>query len=177
MGFVGAEVRHSLDSVLVASYSDDGIASKYLVLHFRVVSMHYREAGALVLFGTSRQNSLLATGSGILLGVSVWLLDPILGVEYWLWPSSLVDWAVVAGSVLLVAGVTFDRAGLLAACWVNFPAHVAFAHHHYSQTGFVVLPFQNDLLSYALISAQIAVFYGLLGYLLGTASRWGTTGN
>ena len=135
--------------------------------------MNYQEDVDQVLFGTYRQIALLATGISILLGVGVWLIYPTLGVEYWLWPSSLIDWTFVIGFIFLAAGVAFYRAGLLAACWVSFPAHVALAHFYYSQHGFVILPFQNDLLSYALISAMIAIFYGLIGYFLGTVSRWG----
>lgn len=136
--------------------------------------MNYQERVARLLFGSNRQGVLVATAIGILLGVGAWLIYPMLGVEYWLWPSSLIDWGFVVGFVLLATGVAFYRSGLLATWWMSFPAHVVLAHYfYYSQSGFVVLPFQNDLLSFALISATIALFYGLVGYLLGTVSRWG----
>ena len=68
-----------------------------------------------LLIGTNRQGAVLTVGIGLLFGVATWLLYPILGVEYWLWPSSLDEWAFAFGFVLLAAGIAFDRAGLLAA--------------------------------------------------------------
>ena len=104
--------------------------------------------------------------------MAVWGIYPIFDVKYWLWPSSLIDWGFVFGFIFLAAAVTLYGSGLLAAWWVSFPAHVTLAHYVYSQNGFVVLPFQNDLLSYVVISAAIASIYAVVGYLLGIVCRW-----
>lgn len=96
---------------------------------------------------------------------------PLFGFDYWPMPHSPMDWVFVFGFVILAAGVAFDRAGFLAAWWVNIPAHVAMSHYVYS-SGFVHLPFQNDFLSYLVIAAMIAFVYGVLGYFIGQAGRW-----
>lgn len=132
--------------------------------------MKYREVGGRLLLGTNQQAALLGVGVGVLLTVAVWLLHSIIGVQYWLGPHSLIDWVFVIGFVLVTAVVAFHRSGLLVAIWVSFPAHILLAQYQFSH-GFVVLPFQNDLLSYIYISAVIAGSYGLVGYLLGTVSR------
>lgn len=134
--------------------------------------MNYRTRVTRLLFGTNRQGALLTVGIGILLGLTAWLAYPVLEEGYALWPTSLVDWAFVLGYTLLAAGVAFDRAGLLAAWWVNIPAHVAMGHYVYSD-GFVILPFRSDFLSYLVIATMIAFLYGTLGYIFGVLSRWG----
>lgn len=127
-----------------------------------------------ILFGANRQATLLALGLGGVLGPGAWIAEPLLGVSYWWWPTSPMDWAFVVCFILLATGVAFYRSGFLAACWVSFPAHIVYAHYFYAdQFGFVALPIQNDLLFYVLISATFAVFYATIGFLLGTVSRWG----
>lgn len=135
--------------------------------------MAYRTHLARLLVGSNRRASLLTVGIGILFGVGAWLGYPILGVSYWLLPSSLIDWAFVFSFIFLAAGVAFDRAGFLAAWWVNHPAHIAISHYYFTFHGtLVVLPFESDFLSYLVISAPITCMYGILGYLIGRASRW-----
>lgn len=147
------------------------VGRNYLRIGNTPTSVNYRTHFVRVLFGNNRQVSILTVGSGLLLGLGAWLGYPILGVSYWLWPTSLTDWAFILGFILLAAGVSFERGGLLAAWWVNIPTHVAISHYVYSGT-FVVLPFRNDFLSYLVISAEIAFLYGVIGYFLGMVSRW-----
>lgn len=128
-----------------------------------------------VLFGTDRRASILAIGAGVLLGLGAGLAYPLLGVEYWLGLLTLIDWLFFGTFTLIAAGIAFERAGLLASWWVNYPAHVAISYYYYGfQSGtFVVLPFENEFLFYLVISAAIAFLYGSLGYFLGTVGRWG----
>lgn len=133
--------------------------------------MDYRTQLTRHLCGTNRQGTILTVGIGLLFGLGAWLAYPILGEEYWPLPRSVMDWVFVLGFILLAAGVAFDRAGFLAAWWVNIPAHVAMSHYVYS-SGFVVLPFRSDFLSYLYIATMIAFVYGVLGYLIGRASWW-----
>jgi hypothetical protein len=135
--------------------------------------MNYRDAAVRFCFGRNRRGALLATGLGILVGGVVWLLIWGFDIRYWPGLHFGVNWAFVGGFVLLSAGVAFFRAGLLAAWWVSFPAHIALTHAQWwAERDFWTLPFQNNFLSFTVIAAEIALVYGLIGLLLGTVGRW-----
>lgn len=137
--------------------------------------MNNRERAGRVLFGSNRRGALLVVGLAILLGVGTWLVYPVLGLRYWLLPASLVDWAFVFGFLLLPAGVAFTRAGLLASLWVDIPTHVVTRYYFYNYYGGRIVVFGytgSRTVDIILVSGLIAVLYGLMGYLLGTAIRW-----
>jgi hypothetical protein len=124
-----------------------------------------------VLLGSDQESARTAAALGVVVGLAAWTLRRLAGVSYWWWPTLPADWTFVACFVLLAAGVAYDRAGVLAACWVTFPAHVVYAHHFYaSHSGFLVLPLQHDVFS-VLASVPFAVLYGTVGYFLGATSR------
>lgn len=110
------------------------------------------------------------------MGVGTWLVYPVLGLRYWLLPAYLVDWAFVFGFLLLPAGVAFSRAGLLASLWVDIPPpHVVTGYYFYNYYGGRIVVFGysgSRTVDIILVSGLIAVMYGLMGYLLGTAIRW-----
>ena len=137
--------------------------------------MNHLEWAGRVLFGSNRRGALLALELAVLLGLCTWLVYPILDVSYWLMPASLVDWAFIFGFLFLPAGVASARAGLLASLWVNIPTHVVLGYHFYNYQGGGIVVFGyagSRTADIILVSGLIAVIYGFVGYLLGTAIRW-----
>ena len=148
---------------------------KLLMSTISISDVNHLEWAGRILFGSNRRGALLVLGLAVLLGLGTWLIYPILGVSYWLMPASLVDWAFISGFLLLPAGVASTRAGLLASLWVNIPTHVVIGYHFYNYRGGGIVVFGytgSRTADIILVSGLIAVIYGFVGYLLGTAIRW-----
>jgi hypothetical protein len=127
------------------------------------------------LYGSNKRATLLTIVFGGIFGLGVWVGQSSVEISYWWWPGSSMGWGFVGLFLIFATVVAVFRAGLLATCWVGLPGHVAFAQQFYAdQAGFVALPLQSHILFYLLISAAMAVFYGIIGYLLGSIGRIGT---
>lgn len=139
--------------------------------------MTYRDRAGRLLIGSNASGALLVVGGAILVGVCTWLVYPVLGVEYWVRPTSLAEWVLLGGFLLVPAGVAVIRGGLLAALWVNIPAHVVIGFYYFiDQSGRIVVFGYTGSRSVDIIvvSGVIAVLYGATGYLLGSVIWWST---